>query len=316
MMSETTPGRSSERPVFSPKLSVVIGSVDGAGAIRGCLQSIIESCRGIETEIILVDASHDKTAAVVRENFPEVIVVEIGADVLVPLLWSDGIARARGEEIALLTPHCTVDPRWATALISALDGGAAGAGGPLALSADASRSDAAIYFSRYSAFIPSRFSGVSRVGDVAGDNAMYSGASLRDHLSLFSNGFWEIEFHEKLHAEGKYLVMVADAPVTFGRASSLDTVCRQRVLHGRHFGEWRIRRRRSDAFRLILGGPFVPLVLFTRIAKRVWKFKEYRERFIAAWPLVLKLTGKWSLGELFGALEALLSSRERNADRN
>ena len=316
MMSESTPGRSSERPVFSPKLSVVIGSVDGERAIRRCLESIIESCRGIETEIILVDASHDYTVALARESFPEITVIEKSGDVLVPLLWSEGIARARGESVALLTPHCTVDPRWARELISALDGGASGAGGPVALAGDASRSDAAIYFSRYSAFVPWRFSAVSRVGDVAGDNAMYSGASLRDHLSLFSDGFWEIEFHEILRTEGKYLVMVADAPVTFGRASSLGTVSRQRVLHGRHFGEWRVRRRRSDAFRLILGGPFVPLVLFTRIAKRVWKFKEYRERFISASPLVLKLTGQWSLGELFGALEALFSSPERNANRN
>ena len=309
-------GRSRERPVFSPKLTVVIGAVDAVRAIRACIDSVIQSCRGTETEIILVDASSDGTADAARANFPDVQVVAMPTDTLVPRLWSEGIRRARGDKIALLTGHCEVGVHWATELASAIDSGAAGAGGPLALAPDASRVDAAIYFTRYSAFLPSSTIGVTRVRDIAGDNAMYNGDLLRRHMASFNDGFWEVEFHETLRREGEYLVMAAAAPVVFGHASNLEVISRHRFLHGRHFGAWRVMRRRSDAARLIIGGPFVPLVLFERIARRVRKSSAYRKRFIASSPLVLRLTAQWSLGELLGAFDALNSSREKNANRS
>jgi glycosyltransferase involved in cell wall biosynthesis len=316
MMSDTTAGRSTERPVLSRDLSVVIRTIDAERAIRACIASIIESCRGIDTEIILVDASSDDTAGAARADFPEVQVIEMPADTLVPRLWSEGIRRARGEKIALLTAHCEVDAHWARELAAAIDAGAAGAGGPVALAQDASRVDQAIYFTRYSAFLPSSFSGVTKVRDIAGDNAMYNAASLRRHMASFIDGFWEVEFHEIIRKEGEYLVMSSAAPVTFGHAITLDTISRHRFLHGRHFGAWRVARRRSDAARVIIGGPFVPLVLFQRIARRVWKSGAYRKRFISASPLILRLTAQWSLGELLGAFDALNSSREKNANRS
>ena len=315
MMSETTTGRSNERPVFSPELSVVIGAVDAERAISACIASVIESCRGTETEIILVDGSADGTADVARADFPDVQVVEMPADTLVPLLWSEGIRHAHGEKIALLTGHCEVDVHWAKELAAGIDGGAAGAGGPIALAPDASDVDAAIYFSRYSAFLPASFSGVTKVRDIAGDNAMYNGAVLRRHMASFIDGFWEVEFHEIIRKEGEYLVMSPAAPVTFGHAGPLHTISRQRFLHGRHFGAWRVARRRSDAARVIIGGPFVPLVLFQRIARRAWKSGADQKRFILASPLILRLTAQWSLGELLGAFDALNSSREKNANR-
>jgi glycosyltransferase involved in cell wall biosynthesis len=316
MMSDTTAGRSMERPVFSRELSVVIGSVDAERAIRACIASVIESCRGIDTEIILVDASSDVTAYSARADFPEVQVIEMPADTLVPRLWSEGIRRARGEKIAFLTAHCEVDSHWARELAAAIDAGAAGAGGPVALAQDASRVDEAIYFSRYSAFLPASFSGVTKVRDIAGDNAMYDGAVLRRHMASFIDGFWEVEFHEIIRKEGEYLVMSPAAPVTFGHASPLDTISRHRFLHGRHFGAWRVARRRSDAARVIIGGPFVPLVLFQRIARRAWKSGADQKRFISASPLILRLTAQWSLGELLGAFDALNSSHEKNANRS
>ena len=316
MTSDTNAGRSRERPVFSRELSVVIGSVDAERAIRTCVASVIESCRAIDTEIILVDASNDGTAEIAGADFPDVQVIEMPRDTLVPRLWSEGVRRARGEKIALLTANCEVNARWARELAAAIDAGATGAGGPVALAQDASRVDEAIYFSRYSAFLPSAFSGVKRVRDIAGDNAMYHAASLLRHMASFSDGFWEVEFHEIIRREGKYLVMCAAAPITFGHANTLDMISRQRFLHGRHFGAWRVAHRRANAARVIISGPFVPLVLFQRIARTAWKSRADRKRFISAAPLILRLAARWSLGEIFGAFDALNSSREKNANRS
>src|SRR6476620_1521251 len=163
MKSETNAGRSKERHVFSPELSVVIGAGDAERSISGCVASVVETCREIDTQVIVVASTRDNTAAIVRAEFPDVQLIEMPADTLVPSLWSEGIGRARGDKVALLTDHCEVDPRWARDLAAAVDAGAAGAGGPIALAPEASTHDCASYFIRYSAFFQSMVTGTTRV---------------------------------------------------------------------------------------------------------------------------------------------------------
>ena len=313
MKSETIAGRSMERPVFSPELSVVIGAIEAESAIHECLASVVEACVGLDAEIIVVDASRDDTAAIARSGFPDLQIITMpAADTLTPHLWSEGIARARGSKVALITGHCRVDRRWARELVSAIDAGAAGAGGPIALSPSASTLDSAIYFIRYSAFLPTVDTGVTRAREIAGDNAMYRRDVLEKHATSFKDGFWEVEFHELLRSDGEFLTMCHGAPVVFGKSYPLDVICRHRMLHGRHFGAWRVRRRRAHAARIIGGAPFVPLVLLRRAAGRVWSRKEYRRRFVAASPLILRLASCWAMGEVLGAFDALASSRDKN----
>jgi hypothetical protein len=259
----------------------------------------------------LVAASRDNTAQIARADFPDAQIIEMPADTLMPSLWSEGIARARGDKVALLTGHCEVDPRWARELAAAIDAGAAGAGGPIALLPDASRLDSAIYFLRYSAFFPSTVAELTRVREIAGDNAMYAKAALESHANSFHDGFWEMEYHELLRADGEYLVMSESAPVVFGRSFSLGVIGTHRLMHGRHFSAWRARGRTGYALRIILGGPFVPLVLFTRTAARAWRVKEHRRRFVAASPLVLLLAWCWAIGEIVGGFDALSPSRNK-----
>ena len=310
MNSEMIAGRSKERPVFSPELSVVIGAVDAERSIHGCLASVVEACRGIDTQVIVVASSGDKTAAIAGTDFPDAQIIDMPADTLVPRLWSEGIARARGDKIAFLTGHCEVDPRWARELAAAIDAGAAGAGGPIALASDATSLDSAIYFIRYSAFFPSTVTGVTRVREIAGDNAMYARAALDSHANSFNDGFWEIEFHELLRADGAYLVMSESAPVVFGRSFTLPVIGTQRLMHGRHFSAWRARGRTAYALRIILGGPLVPLVLFGRTAARVWRVKQHRRRFVAASPLVFLLAWCWAIGEILGGFNALAARQK------
>jgi hypothetical protein len=312
MTSETIAGRSKERPVFSPELSVVIGAVDAERSIHGCLASVVEACRGIDTQVIVAVSSGDKTAAIAGADFPDAQIIDMPAGTLVPHLWSEGIARARGEKIALITGHCEVDPRWARELTAAIDAGAAGAGGPIALASDATRLDSAIYFIRYSAFFPLTVAGDIPVREIAGDNAMYAKDALEAHANSFNDGFWEIEFHELLRADGKHLVMSESAPVVFGRSFTLPVIGTHRLMHGRHFSAWRARSRRAYALRIILGGLLVPFLLFARTAAKVWRVKGHRRRFVDASPLVFLLAWCWAIGEILGGFDALTASRDKH----
>jgi glycosyltransferase involved in cell wall biosynthesis len=291
-------------------LSVVIGTISSERSIRACITSVIESCAALRAEIIVVDASADETASLVRRHFPEVQLISLPTNTLTPVLWSTGIAAARGSRVATTTGHCVVPTGWAQELIAALDSGAAGAGGPILIRERASLVDRAIYFLRYSAFMPRASDEVARVSEIAGDNAMYSRSALDEYPSAMSEGFWEVELHAALRAKGKYLVMVQRAAAEFGDSFTLGVISRHRFAHGRHYGEWRVRQQAESALRIALAAPLVPLVLLYRIAGRVMRSGSRRASFILASPVIFWLAACWAFGEAVGAIRSRRRARQ------
>ena len=285
-------------------LSVVVGSVASERSIRACIASIIESCAALRAEIIVVDSSTDDAASLVRHHFPQVKLISLPADTLTPVLWSTGIASARGSRIATTTGHCVVSAAWARELIAALDTGAAGAGGPIVLRSGASLVDRAIYFLRYSAFLPNAGEQIARVSEIAGDNAMYDRSIFDEHPSALNEGFWEVELHNTLRAKGNYLVMVQRAVAEFGDSFPLGMISRHRFAHGRRYGEWRVRQRMSSTWKVALAAPAVPFVLLQRIGRRVMRSGSNRVGFILASPVMFWLAACWAIGEAAGAIQS------------
>ena len=176
-------------------LSIVIGSVASERSIRDCLASVVASCTGLRAEVIVVDASTDQTASLVRRYFPAVKLICVAPGTLTPVLWSTGIASARGKRVAITTGHFVVPESWARDLSAALDSGRGGAGGPVILRSGGSVLDRAIYYLRYSAFLPGDMIAVKEVVEIPGDNAMYERSVFEEHPSLLADGFWEVELH-------------------------------------------------------------------------------------------------------------------------
>lgn len=316
---------SSQSPVANaegpPDVTVIVAAIDAEITIGDCLRSLNASLAGTPSQLIVADASRDGTADLVAREFPDVALIRRPPETLAPRLWAAGLATARGGKIAFITGHSTVSPGWNRALTQAVARGSAGAGGPLVLSRASSLTDAAIYFLRYSAFMPSAADGPHTVAEIAGDNAMYRGDLIRHHIGTFADGFWEVAFHKILRAEGESLVMVPEAEIDFGQSFDLRAISSQRFDHGRHFGRWRVTSGGSSKARIIAGSPAVPLVLVARIARRVFlaarppatdthaqpRFGHRQSlpaRFVAASPMVAWLAICWALGEAAGAWEA------------
>jgi hypothetical protein len=130
---------------------------------------------------------------------------------LVPQLWSQGLDVARGRHVAFTIANCEVSEEWAKSLLEGFKDGAAGVGGPLECAADLTPIDRAIYYLRYSAFVPARVKTGIVAGDLAGDNAAYLATALQRHRDALSNGFWEVPFHRALRTDGGQLAMRRDA---------------------------------------------------------------------------------------------------------
>lgn len=288
--------------VTSCALSVVVGSVNSDRTIVRSLAALEQACAGIDAELIVVDASSDDTAERIRELHGNARVQHLPAGTLTPVLWSTGFAMSRGRAVAFTTGHCVVGEGWARALLAGLESGATGVAGALLLSDESDPVDWALFYLRYSAFLDAGRLETEGAAEIPGDNAAYRREALERHASSFAAGFWEVDFHRRVRAEGARLTFVPGAEVRFGPSAPLGSLARQRFAHGRHSGAWRIHTGVRAAWQILAAAPIVPLVLTARIAVRVLSRRADRARFLAALPALLVLACAWAAGEAWGAL--------------
>ncbi len=280
-------------------LSVVIATTDAGRSIRECLRRLQIACAGMSSELLVVDASTDDTPDQV-ERCASVRLVRMPPGTLTPRLWAEGYGRSSGRVVAFTTGHCLARPGWGSSMMAALDAGATGAGGPLTLAPGARPLDWAIFFLRYSTFTPDRIGEGRIVGEIAGDNAAYRREALDRHAATFTDGFWEIDFHRLVRADGGWLTAVPAARVEFGRSFPLRTILRHRYAHGKQLAASRIRGGARRPWQIVLAAPGVPLLLAARAASKVTG--SDRLRFVAALPWFLLLAASWAAGEAAGAL--------------
>lgn len=297
MLTDTTIGSA------TPALSVVIACTDARRTIAACLRSITSACEGVNAEVIVVDASADGTADIARTD-GLIKVIGMPRGTLTPRLWAAGLAQARGRAVAFTIGQCQVGAEWARALLAGLESGATGAGGAMQPAESCGPVDWAIFYLRYSAFLGAGEREVEPAVEIPGDNAAYRGDALQRHASSFADGFWEVDFHRRVRAEGARLVFMPGAEARFGPAAPLLSLARQRFAHGRHSGAWRIATGVRSSWQVIAAAPAVPVLLTLRIARRVLARRADRVRFLSAVPALLLLACAWAAGEAWGAVAA------------
>lgn len=114
-------------------LHVVVLNWNGAGVIGPCLDSLARVVRPALEVIVVDNGSTDGSAAMVRERYPRVELIETGENLLFARGNNAGIRRAleRGAGAVLLLNNDTeVDPAFAERLLAALEDPGVGIAGP------------------------------------------------------------------------------------------------------------------------------------------------------------------------------------------
>ncbi len=94
-----------------PSISIIIVSRNTRELLRTCLQSIRDHQGDLAVETIVVESdSQDGSGAMVREAFPEVILLEPGENTGFARGNNLALRRARGEAILLLNPDTRLTP--------------------------------------------------------------------------------------------------------------------------------------------------------------------------------------------------------------
>lgn len=287
-------------------ISVVVANAGGAGDAQECVDSVLDACRGLSFEVLVAAAEHDAVPHPSRRSAPgdegAIRHVECAAGSLVPHLWAAGIRAARGRVVALTIAEMRVSTDWARSLLRAMDAGAptvGGVGGGFALGRSPSAAMRAMFYLRYHAFLAPKH---GRVGYIAGDNAAYRRDALQAHADSFVAGFWEVDFHRLIAADGLELRIVPDAPVLADGKIPMQMAVAQRYRHGRQFGRWRVETGARRPWQIAAAAPLVPVILTIRIARGVLTARRGIGRFALSVPAILLLASAWAFGELRGAL--------------
>lgn len=299
-----------------PTISVVLASPDGdARALDESLAALGAACEGMCCELIVVTASPAVAVSAALPREATVRTFTLPSGTLTPLLWAHGCRAAQGDIVAFTTAQCTVPRGWAHAAVKCIAAGYTGVGGALELAPKACATDRAVFHLRYSAFSRAPLAPeCTHAHEIAGDNAAYRRDALLRHDASLDNGFWEVDFHRRLRAEGARLALSPAMTVRFGRAPSLVTLATQRFKHGRHSGAWRVACGVRQKWHIIAAAPLVPAVLLLRVTRRargapaggageLWSL-------FGALPALLVLSFAWAAGEAVGAL---LSGPDRGA---
>ena len=288
------------------ELSVIVGSLDAAGTLGECLTALVESCAGIDAEILVVDASDDDSVDVAR-SFPMVRVSCLPAGTLVPALWGAGLREARGRVVAFTIAQCCVEPEWARSLLEGIATGAVGVGGRLGVRRGTSATGRATFYLRYSAWlaVPD-----GPAHEIPGDNAAYEHLALRSVRDASGGPFWEVEAHARLRALGRTLVVSPGATAWFTDQTPLGTMAARRFAHGRHSGAFRVRSGIRRRWQMVLGAPLVPLVLLVRVGRRVARAPSHAVGFVSSLGAFLVLASAWAAGEAIGGFTAGSKMRE------
>ena len=86
---------------MTPKLSVVVESVNGVPYLERCLEAI--QARAPEAEVVVADWTDEPTRALVRDRWPRVRLLSFDRPMAVPELRAAGIARA--PYVAVIEDH-------------------------------------------------------------------------------------------------------------------------------------------------------------------------------------------------------------------
>ena len=298
MDSETTDRAESTAPHReSPVVSVVVACNGAPGALERCLDAVAPQLAG--SELVVCSAAEQPEA--LRRRYPNAVWV-VRDDALVPVLWRDGIARARGELVALTISPMIPRHDWLEALRAAL-ADADAIGGAIEPAAGLRAADRAECWSRYARdMLP--FTAAPSL-DLAGDNAGYRRARLLAVEESWREGFWEPEVHAALAARGDRLRHEPSVVVEMGRSAGAAAFCRQRLAHGREFGRTRGGRSGAGAnLARIALSVVVPFVLVARTVQEASR-RGRRRSLLPVLPHVLLFDAAWAAGEALGHVDAL-----------
>ena len=104
-------------------VSVIIVNWNGGDYLFSCLAALRQQTLRPAEVVVVDNASADGSAAVARERFPEVRMIQTGANLGFAAGVNVGLRSSTGQLVALLNPDAVPEPGWLEALVDGIEQG-------------------------------------------------------------------------------------------------------------------------------------------------------------------------------------------------
>ena len=285
------------------RCSVVIPSYQSAQTIAACLGALLGQDFAEPFEIIVVDSSTDRTAAIIQERFPQVVLIALSRQTLPGPARNLGVQRARGEIIAFLDADCIPARDWLAHIVAAHDAGHAIVGGAVLNGTPNSTVGWAGYIGEFREFLPQ--GEARRVAHIPTCNISYK-ASIFRRYGGFPEAHYPQEdllFNWMLGRQGEHIRFDPAIRVTHTHRTQIAAYLAHQHRIGQVTaqvlrltdlpGAWLVRR----SYLALVGLPLMVVLKFLRTLR---VFLEWRAASVwrqpAAWLVFALGLASWSVG--------------------
>ena len=287
-----------------PDLSVIITTYNEEQNISACLDSLRRQRTDKTFEVLVIDSSHDRTATVVRERFPEDHLYHFAQRKYCGDARNIGIAKANADIIAFLDGDCVASDHWVQEILRAHRMPYPAIGGAIACGNRRSMVGWGAYFTEFSAWLPN--TPAQHMVDVAGANMSYKKRTIEEWGPFIEGTYCsDTEFHWRLNRAGQKLLFTPEILISHHSPERLVEFLKHEYGHGKDFATVRIQTSGFSRVKKALDLAFsflIPFRLFAKAAMKNVINRVYIRYFLAAIPLVFLGHVAWSMGEYTGYL--------------
>jgi len=293
------------------KLSVIIASLYSRTDLENCLESVLAN-EQTEIEIIVADCCLKGKTVEWIDKYPAVNFIEFSEKTSLEVLLGAGIARAKGEIIAITDSSCAVADDWILSILRAHQTEESPViGGAVEMPENSGGlTNWAAYFCDYGQFAPPASRGVA--SNVPGNNLSMKSWALAKGTEFVENEFWKTLWCRRLQTEDIELFSEPAISVGWRKTYRLIPFLLRRFHQGRCFAAMRVAdEKNSKRILYVFGSIVLPLVFLFRIISPILPKRMYFGKLLLSLPIIILAVVFWSAGEALGNLAGKGKSCER-----
>jgi len=298
------PGRQDPAPaaLVDELVSVVVPAYNAQDTIADCLRSLAAQEDARQLQVIVVDSSQDRTAAIVAEQFPWVELVRHAHRQDPGRARNQGLAAAKGAVVAFIDADCRAHPRWVQRLQQAHARGRPVVGGAVDMAEGSSLVGRAYYYCLFGPWLPGGRPGW--VSDQPTANLSFDRRTL-DRLGPFlDRGLCsDSQMQWRLAVLGLRTWFAPEIKVWHHNPHELGRLIGHRFRHGRAYASRRVQHwdwGRGRRWTYVALSPLIMLkLLVERLAQVAARPARLRE-LLPCLPLVVLGLFCWTVGEAQG----------------
>ena len=285
-------------PGVSCKLTVIVAEEMAAANVSEIFENLQPESH-LDVEFLVCSASDTSLLNDVQQAI-NVRVIPAEPNTRIPLLWRDGIRKAKADKVALTTAQCIPSRQWIGQLLAYdLSENMVAVGGAIENVKNDNPVGRAIYLLRYVNYTKARAS--REVQDIAADNALYRKADILKHKDLLDIGFWEPSFHKRFISDGMKMRFDNDLIIVHRNRYSVKQFINQRFSHGAEFGMERAKSMTLvKRLMMIVLSPLIPLIFLKKIMNKARFDNQFNFGFNLDFFWLFVFILAWVFGETIG----------------